>query len=123
MTLRLTSRNDGTTGSTKATLPSPYTFSNPDEAEALARRAARFQRPSEAGSSSSATATATLGGHSLGEGGIGRWFQDDVGETGSSGFGMVPGQVGKKKMKGKAGLGYAGEDVMEVDPVSRFGGL
>jgi hypothetical protein len=31
---------------------------------------------------------------------------------------MIPGQLGRKKMKGKAGLGYNGVEVMEVDPVS-----
>lgn len=51
-------------------------------------------------------------------GGLSRWFQDDVGDGHGNGNGMVPGQVGKKKMKGKAGLGYSGEDLMEVDPVS-----
>ena len=31
---------------------------------------------------------------------------------------MVPGQMGRKRMKGKSGLGYDVADVVEVDPVS-----
>ena len=48
--------------------------------------------------------------------GLGEWFGDD--EDGTPGFGVVSGQVGRKKMKGKGGLGYSGEAVIEVDPVS-----
>jgi hypothetical protein len=33
----------------------------------------------------------------------------------------VPGQVGRKKMKGKLGLGYGSVEVQEVDPVSAAG--
>lgn len=34
---------------------------------------------------------------------------------------MVPGQVGRGKMKGKGVFGYGSDEVMEVDPVSRRG--
>lgn len=52
---------------------------------------------------------------------MGGWFgdEDDDGPVDSApAGGIVPGQVGRKKMKGKGGLGYTGEEVMEVDPVS-----
>lgn len=86
--------------------PTPYHFVSNDDAEALARRAARFQKPS-AGSS-------TSGG---GGGGLSMWFGGDD-DGGIPGLGMVPGQVGRKKMKGKLGLGYGSVEVQEVDPVS-----
>ncbi|RSH83051.1 hypothetical protein EHS25_005761 [Saitozyma podzolica] len=84
--------------------PTPYHFVSNDDAEALARRAARFQKPS-AGSS-------TSGG---GGGGLSMWFGGDE-DGGIPGLGMVPGQVGRKKMKGKLGLGYGSVEVQEVDP-------
>ncbi|KAK4687868.1 SAC3 family protein LENG8/THP3, partial [Tremellales sp. Uapishka_1] len=98
---------------TKA-FPTPYHFvSDTEQAAALARRAARFQQPSAVASSSNSV------------GGVDRWFADD-GEEGAGGSlgarlggfegGMVPAQVGRKRMKGKGGLGYGGEEVMEVDP-------
>lgn len=52
--------------------------------------------------------------------GLGGWF-DENGASGSgsgSGLGMVPGQVGRGKMKGKGVFGYGAAEVMEVDPVS-----
>ncbi|WWD18849.1 hypothetical protein CI109_103304 [Kwoniella shandongensis] len=104
-------KNDGTaapTSNSKSTFPSPYHFSqSAEEAEALARRAARFQKPTTTAESSSASV-----------GGVGRWFgaEDENGGSGSHGLGMVPGQVGKRKMRGKGGLGYSGDEIMEVDP-------
>nr|XP_018261936.1 nuclear protein [Kwoniella dejecticola CBS 10117]OBR84094.1 nuclear protein [Kwoniella dejecticola CBS 10117] len=94
-------KNDG---SAKSAFPTPYHFtSSAEEQEALARRAARFQKPAASSSSSSA-----MGG------GVDRWFVDEEGSV--NGLGMVPGQVGKRKMRGKGGLGYSGDEVMEVDP-------
>lgn len=52
---------------------------------------------------------------------MGAWFGDSNGASGSgsdSGLGMVPGQVGRGKMKGKGAFGYGSEEVVEVDPVS-----
>ena len=51
--------------------------------------------------------------------GLGGWF-DENGASGSSGggLGMVPGQVGRGRMKGKGVFGYGAAEVMEVDPVS-----
>lgn len=52
--------------------------------------------------------------------GLGGWF-DGNGASGSgsgAGLGMVPGQVGRGKMKGKGVFGYGSAEVMEVDPVS-----
>jgi hypothetical protein len=89
--------------------PTPYHFVSNDDAEALARRAARFQKPS-AGSSTSGS----------GAGGLSMWFGGDE-DSGIPGLGMVPGQVGRKKMKGKLGLGYGSVEVQEVDPVSAAG--
>jgi hypothetical protein len=97
-------RNDGTPSS-KSAFPTPVYFQSEAETEALARRAARFQPLSSTG-----------GPSTNGSGGVGRWFGD--GDEPGSGLGMVPGAVGRKKMKGKGGLGYSGEVVMEVDPVS-----
>ncbi|WVR06688.1 hypothetical protein IAU60_003720 [Kwoniella sp. DSM 27419] len=92
-------KNDGTA---KSAFPTPYHFTNSAaEAEALARRAARFQKP----------AAAPVVENGAG-GGINKWFDAD----GDSGMGLVAGGVGKRKMRGKGGLGYSGEDVMEVDP-------
>ena len=48
--------------------------------------------------------------------GVSGWFGDDTGD----GLGMVPGQVNKGKMRGKA-FGYGATEVMEVDPVSSPG--
>jgi hypothetical protein len=45
------------------------------------------------------------------------WFSGDD-DDGVPGLSVVPGQVGRKKMKGKGGLGYGSVDVVEVDPVS-----
>jgi len=104
--------------------PSPYEFASAEEADALARRAERFQRPAQ-----------TVAPSTNGIGGVSRWFNDEDEEDGNSpvaggslgarlgGFGgdlMVPGQVGKKRMKGKAGLGYGSEEVIEIDPVSNM---
>lgn len=97
-------KNDGTSTSS---FPSPYLFSgSAEEEEAKARRAARFQKPAATLSSN----------HAAASGGIGMWFVDDAG--GSGGLGMVPGQVGKRKIMGKGNLGYGGAVVQEVDPVS-----
>lgn len=97
-------KNDGTSTSS---FPSPYLFSgSAEEEEAKARRAARFQKPAATSSSN----------HAAASGGIGMWFVDDAG--GSGGLGMVPGQVGKRKIMGKGNLGYGGAVVQEVDPVS-----
>nr|XP_019013182.1 nuclear protein [Kwoniella pini CBS 10737]OCF51963.1 nuclear protein [Kwoniella pini CBS 10737] len=91
-------KNDG---SAKSSFPTPYHFTtSAEEQEALARRAARFQKP--------AASSSSMGG------GVDRWFVDEEGSV--NGLGMVPGQVGKRKMRGKGGLGYSGEEVMEVDP-------
>ncbi|KAK8864127.1 hypothetical protein IAR55_001373 [Kwoniella newhampshirensis] len=104
-------KNDGSASSSsnaKSSFPTPYHFtSSADEAEALARRAARFQKPSAQSDPSSASASV---------GGVGRWFGDEDGENGGHGLGMVPGQVGKRKMRGKGGLGYSADEIMEVDP-------
>ena len=89
--------------------PSPYHFASAEETEALARRAARFQKTSKL----SSTATAPFG--------VGGWFADDDEDDAPvypMSAGMMPGQVGRKKLKGKGGLGYSGDEVMEVDPVS-----
>ncbi|OCF44339.1 nuclear protein [Kwoniella heveanensis CBS 569] len=103
-------KNNGSASTSKSTsFPSPYHFTSTEEAEALARRAARFQKPAPSNETSS-----NVGG------GVGRWFggdsADDSGSGYGDGLGMVPGQVGKRKMRGKGGLGYSGEEVMEVDP-------
>ncbi|WWC88241.1 uncharacterized protein L201_003147 [Kwoniella dendrophila CBS 6074] len=92
-------KNDG---SAKSSFPTPYHFtSSTEEQEALARRAARFQKPAE---------TSSIAG------GVDRWFGGGDSDESLNGIGMVPGQVGKRKMRGKGGLGYSGEEVMEVDP-------
>jgi len=103
--LTLAFRNDGS----KA-FPSPYHFATPEESEALARRAARFRKPSTTSSVAQPM-------------GVGGWFADEDDEGGpafnmSADAGMVPDKVGRKKIKGKGGLGYSGEEVIEVDPVS-----
>lgn len=98
-------KNDGTSTSS---FPSPYLFSgSAEEEEAKARRAARFQKPAATSSSN----------HAAASGGIGTWFDD---ARGSGGLGMVPGQVGKRKIMGKGNLGYGGAVVQEVDPVRHF---
>lgn len=98
-------KNDGTSTSS---FPSPYLFSGSvEEEEAKARRAARFQKPAATSSSN----------HAAASGGIGTWFDD---ARGSGGLGMVPGQVGKRKIMGKGNLGYGGAVVQEVDPVRHF---
>jgi len=95
-------RNDGS----KA-FPTPYYFVSAEETEALARRAARFQEPSTALSGPAPPI------------GVGGWFaDDDERPMDAAGSEVAPGQVGRKKMKGKGGLGYSGEEVIEVDPVS-----
>ncbi|AAW47009.1 hypothetical protein CNBN0160 [Cryptococcus deneoformans B-3501A] len=95
-------KNNGTSTSS---FPSPYLFSgSAEEEEAKARRAARFQKPAATPSSN----------HAAASGGIGTWFVDDA--IGSGGLGMVPGQVGKRKIMGKGNLGYGGAVVQEVDP-------
>ncbi|ORX37015.1 SAC3/GANP/Nin1/mts3/eIF-3 p25 family-domain-containing protein [Kockovaella imperatae] len=86
--------------------PSPYQFPSAADAQALAKRAARFQQ---------APASSSSGPHATG--GLNHWFGDeeeDGAETISFGSHQV--QVGRKKMKGKGGLGYAATEVMEVDP-------
>lgn len=87
--------------------PTPYHFASTEESEALARRAARFSKAGTASASSSVGPVANLG--------VSDWF--DGGESG--GVGLVPGAGvgGKKRLRGKGGLGYGGEEVMEVDPV------
>jgi hypothetical protein len=91
----LTCRNDGS-----RSFPPPYYFESAADTEALARRAARFQ--------AAAPTQNTQNGI-----GMDGWFGDDTGD----GLGMVPGQVNKGKMRGKA-FGYGAAEVMEVDPVS-----
>ncbi|WVQ96570.1 hypothetical protein IAU59_003675 [Kwoniella sp. CBS 9459] len=102
-------KNDGSASTSKSSFPTPYHFTSTEEAEALARRAARFQKPAPSNDPAPSAG-----------GGIGRWFGGDSADDSSSGYGdglgMVPGQVGKRKMRGKGGLGYSGEEVMEVDP-------
>ncbi|WVQ84279.1 hypothetical protein IAT38_006431 [Cryptococcus sp. DSM 104549] len=91
-------KNDG--ASTTSKFPSPYHFTSTEEEAAKARRAARFQAPAD-------TTPSTQGG------GLNAWF-DTTGNGGVGGVGsMVPGQVGKRKMK--SGLGYEG-DQTEEDP-------
>lgn len=97
------SRNDGS--STSKSFPTPYHFTSNDDSDALARRAARFQQ--------SAPTQNTQSGISLGG-----WFADDGASGSGGGLGMVPGQVGRGKMKGKGVFGYGADEVMEVDPVS-----
>lgn len=83
-------------------------MSDSAEAEALAKRAARFSKSTDSGPVASAQPT-----------GVNGWFGGNGVVTDGSGVGdMIPGQLGRKKMKGKAGLGYNGVEVMEVDPVS-----
>jgi hypothetical protein len=60
-------------------------------------------------------------------GGVTRWFGDDDEDSIHGGLagriggiaqdGLIPGQVGRKLFKGKGGLGYGEDAVMEVDPV------
>ena len=105
----LTGRND-----VSKTFPSPYHYASAEDTEALARRAARFQKSSKL----STTAAAPFG--------VGGWFADDDEDNGpvhAKSADIMPGQVGRKKLKGKGGLGYSGEEVMEVDPVSDLAGL
>lgn len=86
--------------------PSAYTFETPEEAAAKARRAARFQN-----------STPPING---GNGPVATGLDPIFPESGlqSRISGLIPGQVGRKKLKGKGGLGYGGAEVMEVDPVS-----
>lgn len=59
--------------------------------------------------------------------GLSGWF-DENGASGSGsmnggnhgGLGMVPGQVGRGKMKGKGVFGYGSAEINEVDPVSHI---
>lgn len=83
--------------------PSAYTFESAEEAEAKARRLARFQR--DAPSSSPAP----------GPNDLGHWFSPDEGSSLGSRISGMNGQ-GKKKLKGKSGLGYS--ELTESDPVS-----
>lgn len=76
----------------------PSQFVSAEESDALARRAARFQQ------SGSAQNNGTIGGSS--------YF--DPNDSGMSG-GVAVG--GKKRLRGKAGLGYGGVETPEVDPV------
>ena len=106
----LTSRSDTdtTNAAASSSFPSPYHFtSNSVDAEALARRAARFSKPSASTSSQVAQPT-----------GVNGWFGGDDEDEGGSGFSHIPSQVGVKKMKGIGGLGYSGAMPLEVDPVS-----
>jgi len=97
----MTRRNDGTA---KSTFPTPYYFvSDLEQDAALARRAARFSVNND----STGPCAAPVG--------VSGWFG---GEDDAMDGGNVPGQVGKRKMKGKGGLGYGGAEVIEVDPVS-----
>ena len=48
------------------------------------------------------------------------WFDGNGGDDemdGGGGISVSP-KVGKKRLKGKGGLGYEGVEVVEVDPVS-----
>lgn len=104
---RLGYRNDGSSSSASKAFPTPYHFTGTDDTDALARRAARFQQSGPAQNTQSGM-------------GLGAWF-DENGASGSgsgSGLGMVPGQVGRGKMKGKGVFGYGSDEVVEVDPVS-----
>ena len=80
-----------------------------EESQAFARRAARFQKRPALSEGSPAPV------------GVGEWFANED-EDGSvqNGLGVVPVpvSVGRKKMKGKGGLGYTADEVIEVDPVS-----
>lgn len=95
-------KNDG---STSKSFPTPYHFTGNDDSEALARRAARFQPAVPTQNTQSGM-------------GMSAWFGDSNGASGSgsSGLGMVPGQVGRGKMKGKGVFRYGSEEVVEVDP-------
>ena len=108
---------------TKNAFPSAYEFTNSADAEALARRAARFQQPA-ASFSTSAHA------HASHAGGLNHWFgdeDDDDEETDGADRGdvimMGEHQLGRKKLKGKGGMGYPVAEVLEVDPVSCFTAL
>lgn len=84
--------------------PSAYYFSSTntaEEEEAKARRLARFQKD--------ASSTPTSDG-------VGHFFQPDDGSL-SSRIAGIPPQVGRKKLKGKRGLGIGYSDA-ESDPVS-----
>ncbi|KAK1925948.1 SAC3/GANP/Nin1/mts3/eIF-3 p25 family-domain-containing protein [Papiliotrema laurentii] len=100
------SDTDTTNAAASSSFPSPYHFaSNSVDAEALARRAARFSKPSASTSSQVAQPT-----------GVNGWFGGDDEDEGGSGFSHIPSQVGVKKMKGIGGLGYSGAMPLEVDP-------
>ncbi|KAL7420075.1 hypothetical protein Q5752_005040 [Cryptotrichosporon argae] len=96
----------------KDNFPTSYQFVSAEEEEAKARRAARFQAPPSNGGQAAPAAAP--------------WFEDNSTASGGGSLGarlglgggsvIVPGQAGRKKLKGKGGLGYSGEDVMEVDP-------
>lgn len=89
------------------TFPSAYTIDTPEELAAKARRAARFQ-----------TNTPPVNG---GGGPVAVGLDDDdlFPDAGLQNriSGLVPGQVGRKKLKGKGGLGYGGAEAAEADPV------
>ncbi|EIW67776.1 hypothetical protein TREMEDRAFT_33569 [Tremella mesenterica DSM 1558] len=88
--------------------PSAYHFPTPEETEALARRAARFNKPQTQSNSEPST---------NGFGNVDRWFGDE-GDNDLDSVGTAPmgGLIGRKRLKGKGGLGYSGDEVMEVDP-------
>ncbi|RSH80372.1 uncharacterized protein EHS24_008948 [Apiotrichum porosum] len=94
-----------TTTTTTSTFPSAYTFESAEEAEAKARRLARFQTPAQPSSSNGT--------------GVGHWFNPDEDAGGSAlgsriSGGPVSPTLGRKKLKGKSGLGYS--EVHEADP-------
>lgn len=78
-------------------MPTPYHYTTPEQSEALARRAARFQRPD------SSSHNGTMGSS--------EWFDQDATLVGNVGG------TAKKRLKGKSGLGYSGAEAMEIDPV------
>jgi hypothetical protein len=89
-----------------ASFPTPYAFSSAEQDAALAKRAARFAKPSE----SSYTGPSGVG--------VGGWFEDDEGDVEITGVGGTLGArlgLGGVKKRLKGGLGV--ESVMEVDPV------
>ncbi|KAL1406740.1 hypothetical protein Q8F55_006144 [Vanrija albida] len=87
--------------------PSAYVFESAEEAEAKARRAARFNTGSESHKPSPTPSSAS---------GLSAWFNPDEDTNGGGLQSRIFG-AGRKKLKGKAGLGYSDATVvMEVDP-------
>ncbi|ORY31797.1 putative SAC3/GANP domain protein associated with nuclear localization of protein [Naematelia encephala] len=102
------SRNDAaheSKGTIHADFPSAYQFKSNKDSEMLARRAARFAGTDDSGPK--ATPPPPIG--------VGGWFGGGNDDDDAPSGGMVPIQVGLKKMRGLGGMGYA-RDIVEVDP-------